>query len=101
MKQTGKMGKRVLATIVAAGILAIGVAAYAAESLTPAEPVRVADKEWECTANQMHEIVHNNHTISTHDHCIITSNRILDVHDSGISVGNIHTSCTCFGIISA
>ena len=37
MKQTNKKGKRVLAAIVAAGILAIGVAAYAAESLTPAE----------------------------------------------------------------
>lgn len=37
MKQTNKRGKHVLATIVAAGILTIGVAAYAAESLTPAE----------------------------------------------------------------
>ena len=37
MKQTNKTGKRVLATFVAAGILAIGIAAYAAESVTPAD----------------------------------------------------------------
>jgi hypothetical protein len=37
MKKTGKTGKRVLATIVAAGILSIGVTAFAAVSMTPAE----------------------------------------------------------------
>ena len=35
--KTGKTGKRVFATIVAAGILTLGVAAYATEALTPAE----------------------------------------------------------------
>ncbi len=35
--KTGKTGKRVLATIVAAGILSLGVAAFAADAMTPAD----------------------------------------------------------------
>ena len=50
--KTGKTGKRILATIVAAGILTLGVAAYAAEASTPADiAARLTGKTYGTIAN--------------------------------------------------